>query len=226
MGCMLCADVVIPLFAQVNGEPAILPYVHPVEPLIIYRSSGNITVIEWSGLVRSRYSRQGLINITLSTLFYNTTCGLCGFFNGDPIDDLRLPSGRQADTADQFIEGWRAIADDLTCNGDCEDLYRMCTDLRLYQSPWLCGNINDLVNSSFLACHTAVNPSPFFRNCLYNMCVREGNRSALCNSLQAYASACQDAQINLGAWRSATNCRKSFNCFSLLPCPTPFFLVT
>ncbi|XP_052447930.1 alpha-tectorin [Carassius gibelio] len=196
---------------KVNGEPAILPYVHPVEPLIIYRSSGNTTVIEWSGLVRTRYSRQGQLNITLSTLFYNTTCGLCGFFNGDPIDDLRLPSGRQADTPEQFIEGWKAIADDLTCNGDCEDLYRMCTDLRLYQSPWLCGNINDLGNSSFLACHTAVNPSPFFRNCLYNMCVREGNRSALCNSLQAYASACQDAQITLGAWRSATNCP--------LPCP-------
>uniref|UniRef100_A0A672P1U9 Tectorin alpha n=1 Tax=Sinocyclocheilus grahami TaxID=75366 RepID=A0A672P1U9_SINGR len=196
---------------KVNGEPAFLPYVHPVEPLIIYRSSGNITVIEWSGLVRTRYSRQGLLNITLSTLFYNTTCGLCGFFNGDPIDDLRLPSGRQADTPEQFIEGWKAIADDLTCNGDCEDLYRMCTDLRLYQSPWLCGNINDLGNGSFLACHTAVNPSPFFRNCLYNMCVREGNRSALCNSLQAYASACQDAQIILGAWRSATNCP--------LPCP-------
>ncbi|XP_016141424.1 alpha-tectorin [Sinocyclocheilus grahami] len=196
---------------KVNGEPAILPYVHPVEPLMIYRSFGNTTVIEWSGLVRTRYSRQGLLNITLSTLFYNTTCGLCGFFNGDPIDDLRLPSGRLADTPEQFIEGWRAIADDLTCNGDCEDLYRMCTDLRLYQSPWLCGNINDPGNSSFLACHTAVNPSPFFRNCLYNMCVREGNRSALCNSLQAYASACQDAQLNLGAWRSATNCP--------LPCP-------
>ncbi|KAF7688705.1 hypothetical protein HF521_013512 [Silurus meridionalis] len=196
---------------KVNGEQVVLPYVHPTEPLVVYRAPGNATVVEWTGLIRARYSRQGFLNITLSTLFYNSTCGLCGFFNGDPSDDLRLPSGRQADTADQFVEGWKAIADDLTCNGDCDDLYRMCTDLRLYQSPWLCGNINDPGNSSFLACHLAVNPSPFFRNCLYNMCVKEGNRSALCSSLQAYASACQDAQINLGPWRSATNCP--------LPCP-------
>ncbi|KAG7484830.1 hypothetical protein MATL_G00054680 [Megalops atlanticus] len=196
---------------QLNTEPVVLPYVHPMETLLIYRAPGNATVVEWTGVVKVRYTRQGLLNVTLSTLFYNATCGLCGFFNGNASDDLRLPNGRLADSAELFAEGWRAIADDLTCNGDCEDLYRVCVDLRLYQSPWLCGNINDPNNSSFLACHNAVNPSPFFRNCLYNMCVREGNRSALCSSLQAYASACQDAQVSLGAWRSATSCP--------LPCP-------
>ena len=182
---------------------------------MIYRAPGNATVVESSGLVLVRYTRQGLLNISLSTLFYNATCGLCGLFNGNASDDLRLPNGRLAESLELFTEGWRAIADDLTCNGDCDDLYRMCTDLRLYQSPWMCGNINDLGNSSFLACHGAVNPSPFFRNCLYNMCMREGNRSVLCSSLQAYASACQDAQVDLAAWRSATNCRE------LVPSPPP-----
>ncbi|XP_020319975.1 alpha-tectorin [Oncorhynchus kisutch] len=196
---------------KLNGEPVLLPYIHPLETLMIYRAPGNATVVESSGLVLVRYTRQGFLNISLSTLFYNATCGLCGLFNGNASDDLRLPNGRLADSPELFTEGWRAIADDLTCNGDCDDLYRMCTDLRLYQSPWMCGNINDPGNSSFLACHGAVNPSPFFRNCLYNMCVREGNRSALCSSLQAYASACQDAQVGLAAWRSATNCP--------LPCP-------
>ncbi|KAL4608607.1 alpha-tectorin [Arapaima gigas] len=196
---------------KVNGETVPLPYVHPMETLLIYRAPGNATVAEWTGLVKVRYTRQGLLNVTLSTLYYNATCGLCGYFNGNASDELRLPNGRLAESTELFTEGWRAIADDMTCNGDCEDLYRMCVDLRLYQSPWLCGNINDPNNSSFLACHNAVNPSPFFRNCLYNMCVREGNRSALCSSLRAYASACQDAQISIGAWRSATNCP--------LPCP-------
>eukprot|EP00063_Salmo_salar_P017752 XP_013992587.1 PREDICTED: alpha-tectorin-like [Salmo salar] len=196
---------------KLNGELVLLPYVHPLETLMIYRTPGNATVVESSGLVLVRYTRQGLLNISLSTLFYNATCGLCGLFNGNASDDLRLPNGRLAESLELFTDSWRAIADDLTCNGDCDDLYRMCTDLRLYQSPWMCGNINDPGNSSFLACHGAVNPSPFFRNCLYNMCVREGNRSVLCSSLQAYASACQDAQVGLAAWRSATNCP--------LPCP-------
>lgn len=178
---------------------------------MIYRASGNATVVESRGLLRVHYNQQGSLNISLSTLYYNVTCGLCGVFNGNSSDDLRLPSGRLADSAELFSEAWRAIADDLTCNGDCDDLYRMCTDLRLYQSPWMCGHINDPGNSSFLACHSVVNPSPFFRNCLYNMCVKEGNRSALCSSLQAYASACQDAQVGLTSWRSATNCRKEEN---------------
>ncbi|XP_066570353.1 alpha-tectorin [Amia ocellicauda] len=196
---------------KLNGDAVGLPYVHPLDTLLIYRAPGNATVLEWSGLLTVRYTRQGLLNVTLSTHFYNATCGLCGYFNGNASDELRLPSGKLTDNTELFAEGWRAIADDLTCNGDCDDLYRMCVDLRLYQSSWLCGTINDPTNSSFLGCHAAVNPSPFFRNCLYNMCVREGNRSALCSSLQAYASACQDAQVSLGPWRSATSCP--------LPCP-------
>lgn len=193
---------------QVNGEQVALPYVHPMDKMMIYRAPGNATVVESHGLLRVHYTRQGFLNISLSTLFYNVTCGLCGVFNSNATDDLRLPNGRLAESTEQFTEGWRSIADDLTCNGDCDDLYRMCTDLRLYQSPWMCGNINDPGNSSFLACHAVVNPSPFFRNCLYNMCVKEGNRSALCSSLQAYATACQDAQVGLTSWRSATNCRE------------------
>uniref|UniRef100_A0A3Q3JEZ7 Tectorin alpha n=1 Tax=Monopterus albus TaxID=43700 RepID=A0A3Q3JEZ7_MONAL len=196
---------------KVNGEPVALPYVHPMETMMIYRAPGNATVVESKDLLRVHYTRQGFLNISLSTLFYNITCGLCGVFNNNATDDLRLPNGRLAESTEQFTESWQSIADDITCNGDCDDLYRMCTDLRLYQSPWMCGNINDPGNSSFLACHTVVNPSPFFRNCLYNMCVKEGNRSALCSSLQAYATACQDAQVSLTYWRSATNCP--------LPCP-------
>lgn len=175
---------------------------------MIYRAPGNATVVESRGLLRVQYTRQGFLNISLSTLFYNVTCGLCGVFNSNATDDLRLPNGRQAESTEQFADGWRSIADDLTCNGDCDALYQMCTDLRLYQNPWMCGNINDPGNSSFLACHAVVNPSPFFRNCLYNMCVKEGNRSALCSSLQAYATACQDAQVGLASWRSVTNCRE------------------
>uniref|UniRef100_A0A3Q2CMV0 Tectorin alpha n=1 Tax=Cyprinodon variegatus TaxID=28743 RepID=A0A3Q2CMV0_CYPVA len=196
---------------KVNGEPVVLPFVHPMGTMIIYKAPGNTTVVESRGLLRVHYTRQGFLNISLSTIYYNITCGLCGVFNSNATDDLRLPNGRLAENTEQFTDGWRSIADDLTCNGDCDDLYRMCTDLRLYQSPWMCGNINDPGNSSFLACHTVVNPSPFFRNCLYNMCIREGNRSALCSSLQAYATACQDAQVGLASWRIATNCP--------LPCP-------
>ncbi|XP_077448968.1 alpha-tectorin isoform X1 [Stigmatopora argus] len=196
---------------KINGEPMGLPYIHPTQTVKVYRASGNATVVESRGHLHVYYTQQGSINISLSTTFYNLTCGLCGVFNDDPADDSRLPNGRLSESASMFLEGWRSIPDDISCNGDCEDLYRMCTDLRHYQSPWMCGNINDPGNSSFLACHGAVNPSPFFRNCLYNMCIKDGNRSALCSSLHAYAAACQDAHVVLAAWRTSTNCP--------LPCP-------
>ncbi|KAK7926066.1 hypothetical protein WMY93_008376 [Mugilogobius chulae] len=192
---------------KVNGEPVVLPYIHPMETVLIYRAPGNATVVESRGLLRVQYTRQG-----------NSTSPCPPVLQRDlwAVRSLQQQRHRRPATAQRthgrvsgaVHRGWKSLADDLTCNGDCDDLYRMCTDLRLYQSPYMCGNINDPGNSTFIACHTVVNPSPFFRNCLYNMCVKEGNRSVMCNSLQAYATALYFSLIYILSSPS-----------SALPCP-------
>lgn len=58
-------------------------------------------------------------------------------------------------------------------------------------------------------CHAALSPSGYFDTCLYDLCELGLDGEALCNSLQAYADACQALGVKLPAWRNATFCRKS-----------------
>ncbi|XP_041030218.1 alpha-tectorin [Carcharodon carcharias] len=197
---------------KVNAFAISLPFMHSSGKLKIYRN-GNDTMVELNSSFQILYSSEDRINLTLSTAYYNNTCGLCGYFNGNPTDDFRKANGKVTENAAEFVDNWKTFADDMTCNGQCEELYTVCTneDLILYQGISLCGIINDPTNSSFLNCHEVVNPSPFFRSCLYTMCLNGGNITALCSSLQAYADACIGAEVTQANWRSSMFCP--------LPCP-------
>ncbi|XP_032905509.1 alpha-tectorin [Amblyraja radiata] len=197
---------------KVNALAISLPFMHSSGKLKIYRN-GNYTMVELYNSLQILYTSEDRINVMLSTAYYNNTCGLCGYFNGNPTDDFRKANGKVTENTAEFVDNWKTFADDMTCNGQCEELYTVCTneDLILYQGTSLCGIINDPNNSSFLSCHEAVNSSPFFRSCLYTMCLNGGNISALCSSLQAYADACTGADVMLANWRSSGFCP--------LPCP-------
>uniref|UniRef100_A0A4W3GVP4 Tectorin alpha n=1 Tax=Callorhinchus milii TaxID=7868 RepID=A0A4W3GVP4_CALMI len=197
---------------KVNGFTVSLPFTHSSGKLKLFRN-GNNTVVESENNFKILYSRLRRVDVALSTAYYNSTCGLCGYFNGNPSDDFRKANGKQTEHVAEFVDSWKTFADDLTCNGECEELYTLCAgeELLLYQGSSLCGIINDPNNSSFLNCHNVVNPSPFFRSCLYTMCLNGGNRTALCSSLQAYADTCIGAEVSLLQWRSSTFCP--------IPCP-------
>ena len=40
-----------------------------------------------------RWNGRNGINIALSSEYWNNTCGLCGTFDGDRMNDYRLPNG-------------------------------------------------------------------------------------------------------------------------------------
>ncbi|NXG59066.1 FCGBP protein, partial [Hemiprocne comata] len=60
----------------------------------------------------------------------------------------------------------------------------------------------------FGPCHPRVSPVEHLNQCLHDVCVADGARHALCQSLQAYAAACQATGAQIRAWRSATFCRE------------------
>ncbi|XP_014350371.1 alpha-tectorin, partial [Latimeria chalumnae] len=195
-----------PDIIKLNEVTISLPFVHPSDNLQIYRTMTSL-VIESEGFLKIQYSSLGTLSITLSTTFYNSTCGLCGYFNNNPTDDFRLPSGKVTDNLAVFLESWKTFTD-IVCNGECEPLVQVCAnyDLREFQSSSACGVINDPHNSSFQYCHSLVNPSSFFWNCLYTLCLSGGNQSALCDSVSAYAAACHDAGLLIKHWRTRSFC--------------------
>ncbi len=66
-----------------------------------------------------------------------------------------------------------------------------------------------LKNSKFAKCHGVANPRPHFQSCVNDMChcPRSQVHSCLCQSLTAYARACQREGITV-KWRSKSICGK------------------
>lgn len=194
---------------QVNGYEAELPYFHPSGQLEIYRSK-NGTVVELDGLIHIHYSDLGILEIRLSTTYFNCTGGLCGYFNGNSSDEFCFPNGKCTDNLVVFIDSWTTFNE--ICNGECGDLLKACNNdselLKDYRSRSKCGVINDPTNSSFLECHSVVNVSTYYRTCLFRLCQSGGNESELCDSVARYASACKNAEVDVGQWRSLSFCRK------------------
>lgn len=197
-----------------NGYDVELPYFHPSGRLEIYQTD-NSTVMEAEGLLAISYYSSGLVEIRLSTSYFNCTGGLCGLFNDNATDEFCLPKGKFTDNLELFLESWTTF--DEICNGECGDLLMACNNdselLKSYRSRSSCGIINDPTNSSFLECHSVVNVSAYYRTCLFRLCQSGGNVSELCDSVARYASACKNADVDIGQWRSHSFCRESTRAF-------------
>lgn len=197
------------LIFQLNGQEVELPFFHPSGKLEIYRNK-NSTTVESRGVVNVQYSDTGLLYIRLSTTYFNCTGGLCGFFNANASDEFCLPNGKCTDNLAVFLESWTTFEE--ICNGECGDLLKACNNdselLKFYRSRSRCGIINDPSNSSFLECHGVVNVTAYYRTCLFRLCQSTGNESELCDSVARYASACKNADVEVGPWRTYDFCRK------------------
>lgn len=197
------------LIFQLNGQEVELPFFHPSGKLEIYRNK-NSTTVESRGIVTVQYSDIGLLYIRLSTTYFNCTGGLCGFFNANASDEFCLPNGKCTDNLAVFLESWTTFEE--ICNGECGDLLKACNNdselLKFYRSRSRCGIINDPSNSSFLECHGVVNVTAYYRTCLFRLCQSGGNESELCDSVARYASACKNADVEVGPWRTYDFCRK------------------
>ncbi|XP_043931083.1 alpha-tectorin [Protopterus annectens] len=198
-----------PPVIKVNKSALSLPFIHNSGKVAIYNTRNSTVIESLIGLLKIQLSSLGQLNISLSTVYYNCTEGICGYFNGNDSDDFRLPKGKFTENVVLFLQNWK-ITDGVTCNGLCFSLPEACNNdtelLMYYQSSSVCGFITAVKNSSFLDCHGVVNASDYFRDCLYAMCNTEGNLTSLCRSIDAYATACREAGATVGRWRSTSFC--------------------
>ena len=48
-------------------------------------------------------------------------------------------------------------------------------------------------------------------DCVFDLCAEEGSAALRCASFEAYATACQEAGVELGSWRKQLDCGKMLN---------------
>ncbi|XP_012507387.1 PREDICTED: mucin-6 [Propithecus coquereli] len=144
------------------------------------------------------------VYVTVGPQFRGQTRGLCGNFNGDTTDDFMASVGIAEGTASLFVDSWRA--------GNCPAALERETDpCSMSQLNKVCAETHCSVllrkGTVFERCHAVVNPTPFYKRCVYQACNYEETFPHICAALGSYAHACSSRGVLLWGWRSSVdNC--------------------
>ncbi|KAK1895713.1 Alpha-tectorin, partial [Dissostichus eleginoides] len=130
-------------------------------------------------------------------------CGLCGKVSAVVTNDKRLPNYSFASDVSIFASSWSLSPPGTNCSKEC-DLCLECNSTMAaeYASANFCGMLLAPAGS-FSECHSAVDPEPFFQNCVNDLCLSNGKEEFVCSSLRHYALACQEAGAETKPWRGA-----------------------
>ncbi|XP_026171872.1 alpha-tectorin [Mastacembelus armatus] len=188
---------------EVNGITQNLPVLLNGGRVSVF-ASGSQTFIRADFGLSVTYDGWSTVSVSVPSNYSGKTCGLCGNFNGNPHDDFRIPSGTIVTTPDEFGTAWKA-AGNYSCSNGCGSTCPRCVDEQPARAQ--CEVIQS-ASGPFSFCHEQVDPAPYFSDCVFDVCV-SGNEAQdlLCRAIQAYATACQSANVRIYPWRQNTACR-------------------
>ncbi|KAJ6663859.1 hypothetical protein lerEdw1_009939 [Lerista edwardsae] len=195
-----------PLMRSVDREFFTLPVNREDGEFWIIQEGNNIVVHTAFGL-RVFYDNSSNVHVSVPSTYEGQMCGLGGNFNGDKRDEYMLPNGNITESVDEFGASWKVLTGTVRgpdgCGAECPTYN--ASQAVPYKVERYCGMIPSSTGP-FRDCHSVVSPAAYFDNCLYDMTVAKGAGESLCQSLQAYTTACQAAGAKVGAWRSASFC--------------------
>ncbi|KAK1784997.1 hypothetical protein P4O66_018435, partial [Electrophorus voltai] len=154
---------------------------------------GNDLQVDWNG--------HGRVLLRLSPVYAGKTCGLCGNYNGNQGDDFLTASGLVETRVEGFGNAWKM-------NAECENIQKQPTDpcslnpKRVRFAEEAC---EVLLSVKFEPCHREVNPSPFVKNCRYDVCSCSDGHKCLCDTVSTYATACSSRGVLIN-WRGQGYC--------------------
>ncbi|KAM9852132.1 IgGFc-binding protein [Aulostomus maculatus] len=167
---------------------------------IIVRTDFGLTVL---------YDTVYYVEVIVPSTYQGKMCGLCGNYNKNAGDDYTLPDGKQTRNVDEFGKAWVVDLPEHVCGG-CGGQCPVCEEAKatLYGKRDACGIMRE-PDGPFKACHSKIDPATYVSHCVFDVCATDGNKDTLCNSVQAYALACQNAGVQIQPWRSSSFCPAS-----------------
>ncbi|XP_075763599.1 IgGFc-binding protein-like isoform X2 [Pelodiscus sinensis] len=190
----------------VGGELYTLPLATNDGKLWINQEGNNIILQSAAGL-GVFYDAATYLRVSIPSTYKGHVCGLCGNFNDDKNDDLLLPGVKNTQNVDEFVSSWKVPIEGALCSDGCGEKCPTCDVAQTapYQAESSCGLIK-AASGPFRDCHSLVSPAEYFSQCLHDMCTTNGTGETLCQSLQAYAAACQATGARIKTWRTASFC--------------------
>ncbi|XP_054854871.1 IgGFc-binding protein-like [Eublepharis macularius] len=190
--------------AKVDGVTVNLPVNLGTGEIVIY-PHGIYTILKTEFGLTVSFDLDHSLFVTIPPEYKGKTCGLCGNFNGVADDDLVMRNGSREKDVFIVASGWMSETVP-SCDNGTSDSYPVCPEgERLLQAKSKCRILQDL-NGPFGSCHLQINPEHYLSNCILDVCISPGDSHVLCQSIQAYAAACQRRNITISAWRSKDFC--------------------
>ncbi|XP_073969601.1 hemolectin isoform X3 [Rhodnius prolixus] len=194
-------DVVIKLKqgreVTVNNKDEPLPillkqaYIREASSIFVQVELFDGVEIWWDGITR--------VYIDVPPELKGKTKGLCGTFNGNQKDDFLTPEGDVEQDAVAFANKWKT---NENCESVSEEQIDPCqkNHQKRDSAKRLCSWLH---SSLFLDCHFYVDPSVYYKNCLYDMCsCNKKTSDCLCPLIAAYAKECSRQGVPIN-WRTS-----------------------
>ncbi|XP_045915562.1 IgGFc-binding protein-like [Micropterus dolomieu] len=188
---------------QINGELTNLPV--KLKNITVYMISDAVEIKTEFGLQVS-YDCNSIVHVKVPSTYADAMCGLCGNYNSNSKDDLKLKNGTLAASAEELGKSWR-VAEIPGCVDGCNNNCPNCdiTQKEIYETDKYCGLIRN-PTGPFRECHAIISPEGIFKNCVYDTCLYNGKEGSWCSHLRSYTIECQKKGVNVSQWRTNNFC--------------------
>uniref|UniRef100_UPI0037E7E52E IgGFc-binding protein-like n=1 Tax=Semicossyphus pulcher TaxID=241346 RepID=UPI0037E7E52E len=151
------------------------------------------------------YDFTSAVRVEVATSYQNTTCGLCGNMNSDPADDLTLPGGNMASSANEFgVSQW--VADVEGCSKDCKDCPPPIPDDITPPAYTKACDVMTEKDGPLANCMEFLDVKEYHHDCVYDMMLNDGKQEAACNIISDYVQDCQREGVTIKPWRTKNFC--------------------
>ncbi|XP_053545245.1 mucin-5AC-like [Bombina bombina] len=166
------------------------------------RQMGLYMVIEAVNGVVLVWDKKTSIFIKLHPQFQGKTCGLCGNYDGNAVNDFSTRSKSVVGDVFEFGNSWKlspSCPDALAIRDPCSS--------NPYRKAWSQRQCSIITSATFFGCHSLVDPVKYYDSCVNDACACDtgGDCECFCTAVASYAQACSEAGQCIN-WRTPTIC--------------------
>ncbi|MBN3322651.1 MUC5B protein, partial [Atractosteus spatula] len=166
------------------------------------RYMGIYLVIEANNGLILMWDKKTSMFIKLNPKFQGLVCGLCGNYDGNENNDFTTRSQAVVVDTLEFGNSWKvspSCPDAVVTKDPCSS--------NPYRKSWAQRQCSIIQSTVFTACHSQVDPTPYYDACVTDSCACDtgGDCECFCTAVAAYAEACNEAGVCV-AWRSPEIC--------------------
>ncbi|KAM3625541.1 uncharacterized protein V6R79_013741 [Siganus canaliculatus] len=167
------------------------------------------------------WDRKTTIHIQAGPHWQGKLNGLCGNFDMKTVNEMRTPDNIGSPTPLEFGNSWT-----VTECVNSPDIRHPCS-LSPLREPFAKRECAVLLSEVFQACHSVVDVTWFYANCLADTCAcnRGGDCECFCTSVAAYAQRCCHQGVSID-WRSPSLCPYDCEFYNKVLGKGPFRLTT